>query len=245
MDQSQNLCGIFTVLQQVLKQKGITYKALARSLGVSEVTVKRMFQEQDCKMSRIMQVCEIIDVPFSDLISLLEQAPPKLDSLSKSAEQALLQTEGLLPFFMLLLNDFSVSAICQEQSLSRSDAYLLLRELEKIGLIKMGQGTDFSWQIKRPVKWSVAGPFQHILTKVNQKFVKLCIDEHESAPKAFKSAARKISPATKSQFEQAMEQLYLDFQKQASLDQLYYDDEELQSHKILLAFSSFNIKEFC
>ncbi|WP_158587090.1 helix-turn-helix domain-containing protein [Motilimonas pumila] len=245
MDQSKYLCGIFDALQRVLKQQGITYKTLAESLSISEVTVKRVFQDRDCKMSRIVQICEVIGVPFTDVLAVAEQAPPKLDSLPVRAEHALLKTPGLLPFFMLLLNDFSVAAICQEQGISTADSYLYLRELEKIELIKLGQGDEFVWLITRPVKWSVAGPFQRVLISVNQRFVKTCIEQHHDAPMAFQSAARKISESTKEKFEQALAEVYRDFQKQASLDQLYYDQSELHSHKLLLAFSTFEIRNFC
>ena len=46
---------IFQALKAHLKARGMTYKDLAQSLGLSEPTIKRMFTACDCSLERRIQ----------------------------------------------------------------------------------------------------------------------------------------------------------------------------------------------
>src|SRR5688572_25202412 len=47
------------VLKRELRTKGVTYAQVARKLGLSEASVKRMFSRRDFTLKRLDQVCQL------------------------------------------------------------------------------------------------------------------------------------------------------------------------------------------
>ena len=66
MDEQRQRTGLFSTLKQVLKSQGLRYRDLAELMDTSEPTIKRLFKEQDCKLSRLMDICKAIGVNFTD-----------------------------------------------------------------------------------------------------------------------------------------------------------------------------------
>lgn len=54
---------------------------------------------------------------------------------------------------MLLSSYFDVETITQYNHLSPSDAYLYLRGLEKLGLIRLDKNNQVHVRVSRPIRW--------------------------------------------------------------------------------------------
>jgi len=59
-------------LKNALKAKGKTYREVAEHIGVSEQTIKRLFREKDCSISRIHEICLAIGISIYDLFSFAQ-----------------------------------------------------------------------------------------------------------------------------------------------------------------------------
>ena len=171
MQPQQELSGVFAALKQILKAQGMRYRDLAVMLDMSEVTIKRLFQEQDCKMSRLLEICEVLGVSFADLLRLADQAPAEPLHLPEATEQALADRPGLFSCLILLLSGFDARAIAAHNDLPAADVYLYLRELEKLQLIRLGVNDAVHMLISLPVRWRLDGPLHNILVDVNQRFI--------------------------------------------------------------------------
>ncbi len=64
---------IIATLKKLLKMKGLTYQALASSLGISESSVKRIFSEEKFSLKRLEQVCHILEMTVSELFHVMEK----------------------------------------------------------------------------------------------------------------------------------------------------------------------------
>ncbi len=60
---------ISQVLKQQLRQHQITYKQVAGALGMSEANIKRMFANDNFSMSRLEQICQLVNLTLSDFFS--------------------------------------------------------------------------------------------------------------------------------------------------------------------------------
>ena len=67
------LIEVCEILKSTLKQQGITYKALAQQLGMSEANVKRMFSLKQFSLVRLEEICEVAGISLSDLFVLVEE----------------------------------------------------------------------------------------------------------------------------------------------------------------------------
>ena len=60
-------------LKRELRARNITYAAVAKRLGMSEASVKRMFSQKEFTLSRLDSICEVAGLEFSDLARTLTQ----------------------------------------------------------------------------------------------------------------------------------------------------------------------------
>ena len=60
-------------LKRELRARNITYAAVARRLGMSEASVKRMFSRKEFTLSRLDAICELAGMEFSDLARSLSR----------------------------------------------------------------------------------------------------------------------------------------------------------------------------
>ena len=61
------------VLKRELRTRGVTYAQVARKLGLSEASVKRMFSRREFTLKRLDQVCQLTHSDFSDLTRILNR----------------------------------------------------------------------------------------------------------------------------------------------------------------------------
>ena len=244
MESQRQLTGVFATLKQVLKAQGIHYRALADQLGVSEPTIKRMFQEEDCKLSRLAEICEAVGLSVTELLALHERQHLQVSQLPLDTEHTLAQHPSLFAFFILLLSQFTPDKIAALNGLSRVDLYRYLRELEKLGLIRIGKEQQVHLCVAKPLRWRLDGPLHPVLVEINQRFIADVIDVHSTQAVPFYSASRLLSKASAERLGQAVDALYEDFHKQAMLDQLYYTEEQLMPYKMVLAQAPFAVAEY-
>jgi transcriptional regulator with XRE-family HTH domain len=236
--------GLFACLKQVLKAQGLRYKDLAEKMNTSEPTIKRLFAEQDCKLSRLMDVCEAVGISFTELVELAAQQTICPTQLSLETEQVLASKPGLMSFFMLLVSEFDIDFIIERNQLTQQDGYLYLRELEKLELLRLRQDDSYYFLINRPILWRLDGPLHSVLVKVNQGFIEESISRNNKEKYPFYSASRLLSPNSIKQLNQDIDNLYQSFQKQAALDQMFYPREQLLPYKMVSTLGPFELVKY-
>ncbi len=53
-------------IKQVLKIWGTTYRDLAERMQMSEASIKRLFSKHAVSLTRLEEICEILDLDFTD-----------------------------------------------------------------------------------------------------------------------------------------------------------------------------------
>jgi predicted transcriptional regulator len=243
MESQQQRAGLFDVLKRVLKAQGVHYRELAEMMDLSEPTVKRMFQEQDCKISRLIEICDLIGLSLSDLVEMDIERATEAAYLSDETEQALANDKGLTSFFMLLVSQFDVETIVEQNNLSKIDAYQYLRKLERLELVRLGKDDQVHLRVARPICWRLGGPLHKTLVDVNQRFIQQAMSA-SPADGVFYSSSRLFSPQSITRLSQEVDELYRRFQKQATLDQLYYPACKLKSYKLVSTLMPFEINQY-
>ena len=62
---------LIKTLKMALKAQGKTYADVAVELGLTEASVKRLFSQQSFSLSRLDQVCHMLDIEITDLVQLM------------------------------------------------------------------------------------------------------------------------------------------------------------------------------
>ena len=151
---------LLETLKQYLKAKGITYKQLAAEMELSEASVKRLFSKHTFSLTRLEDVCRILDIDFYDLAMMdKERSQDTSKALTIEQEQILMNNEKLLIFLYFLLNGWTVSLIIEEYEYSETEAIQMLRKLEKLGMLELHPNNYVRMLIsKKNVFWQTNGP---------------------------------------------------------------------------------------
>src|SRR3546814_15423464 len=84
---------LLRALKQVLKLRGMRYSDLARGLGVSEPTVKRMLSTGRIDLARLERICGLLDIDLFELVRVARGARAEREHLEPVQEEALARSE--------------------------------------------------------------------------------------------------------------------------------------------------------
>lgn len=150
---------VVNTLKLYLKTKGMTYKKLAVELGLSEVTVKRMFAQNKFSLDRIEEICRIIELDFFDLVLMAKKENEnKSHTLSLEQESALADDPRLFAYFILLLNGWLPPAIVKNYEFSDLESDKMLLALDRLRLIELFPEKRFRLLVANNVHWQKKGP---------------------------------------------------------------------------------------
>lgn len=150
--------GLLRVLKQVLKQRGMRYADLARGLGVSEPTVKRMLSTGRIDLARLERICGLLEIDLHELTRRARGDRERRRHLDLAQEEALADDPRLLLVFHLLCNDWAVDDIRGEFGLDGPGTTLLLAALDRLRLIELLPRDQVRLRVPRGFEWREDGP---------------------------------------------------------------------------------------
>lgn len=145
-------------LKIVLKEKGITYKAIALHLELSEGTIKRIFSNYDFTLRRVEEVCSLVDLELFDLLERMKEKELSTEILPIEHETELVSDIKLLLTAHLLINKWTVHQILSNYEIDRLNMTQLLSKLDTMGIIDYLPGERVRLKISRNFKWINKGP---------------------------------------------------------------------------------------
>ena len=151
---------VLTVLRAELRASGITYKALAERIGMSESSVKRMFGQKDMALSRLAQICKAAGIPMEDVLRRAADARPHADTLTPAQEKSLMSNPRLLLMAICCLGHWTLDQVIETYNLTEPECIVLMVELDRLGLIELKAGNRYSLRVSNAFRWIADGPVQ-------------------------------------------------------------------------------------
>jgi len=163
---------IIEALKQALKQAGITYRELARELGLTESGIKQMFAVGNISLKRVDRICEVLGLDFSDLIGLASERRESIETLGKEREYELVSDIRLLLMAYCLVNHWPLDEILARYDIDPHRAINLLARLDRMGLIELLPGNRVRLKIRPDFRWVKDGPIELFFrTQVQNDFL--------------------------------------------------------------------------
>lgn len=159
---------LLAALKGVLRQRGIRYADLAKTLDLSEATVKRMFSSGRIELGRLERICAALDLDFFELARLARGGAEARPQLSLRQERALAADPELLVVFHLLCNQWSVAEVRREFGFDEAGIVRLLARLDRLKLIELLPRDRVRLRVPRDFGWRSQGPVlqQHVQAAV-------------------------------------------------------------------------------
>jgi transcriptional regulator with XRE-family HTH domain len=149
---------VFEALKMHLKARGMTYADVARALGVSEPTIKRIFAAKNCTLERLDSLCELLQVDLAELARGMPRQSRLVNRLTQAQEQELMSDPALLLVAVSALQQMRVEDMVQTYRLSNAQCLELLLRLERIGILELHENNRIRLRISRTFSWIPDGP---------------------------------------------------------------------------------------
>lgn len=232
---------ITSALRIALKSKGITYREVADKLGVSEKTIKRLFKDQDCSLSRLNSICEAINLSVYDLLDFARHYQEPLGKLNPSQELFLSQHPQHFHFLTFLITDHSLEQIQNTYSLSDVSLFRYLRDLDRQGFIELGANNQYRLIIEGKLLMKLHGPLHELIHDKNAEFLRFVADHDGEPSTQFSSSFRFMSQQTLTEFNEELTVLSRKYRKLAYQDEMVLSKDKLKPVKWTALISEYAI----
>lgn len=207
---------LLEALKKLLKSRGITYRSLAASLGLSEPSIKRLFSERTFTLQRLEEVCRVLEVDFFELAKLARGATAVSEEMTVAQERSLAADPKLLGVFYLVFNDWQPAEILERYVLTRAELVKRLLELDRLRLVDLLPNDRVKLRVPKTLRLRRDGPIRQAHgRRVVSDFVLADFD----APHAlFRFEVRELSKASVALLQRRLERLAAEFNELAELD---------------------------
>ncbi len=158
-------------LKRELRARNITYGAVAKRLGISEASVKRMFSQKEFSLSRLDAICELAGIEVSDLARALGAHDAVISQLSYEQEKEFVADHKLMLVALCALNHWSFEQIVSVYELDAAQCTRLLARLDRLKFIELMPNNRIRLLVSRAFAWIPDGPIHRLFKeKVQGEF---------------------------------------------------------------------------
>ena len=228
---------LFELLKTVLKARRMTYAALADRLGLSEPTIKRIFSERDCKLSRMTEICAALDLTLDDLMAEANRVDVRPSQLGDRLEMQLADDRPAFHLFLLLLDGMTEAAITEQYQMQTNKIFELGLRLERLGLAEVMPGNRIRLTVQAPIHFRRDGPLHRRLLKLNIDFLRTAYLAQDTEHSAYLTQTRRMTRKTAHHILTRLRDIQVELSNLARRDQLTQPDDVLSSYKVGIALA--------
>lgn len=156
---------LIDVLKRELKARGITYARVARDLGMSEASVKRMFSQKNFTLKRLDAVCRIAHLEFSELTRTLNREEAQISQLTPEQEKEIVANKKLFLVAVCALNHVTFDQIVAAYAIAKAECIQLLMRLDRLKFIELQPNNRIRLLVSRTFSWLPDGPIQRFFNQ--------------------------------------------------------------------------------
>jgi DNA-binding Xre family transcriptional regulator len=208
---------LIDVMKQELKAQDMTYADVAEQLDMSESSVKRMFSKKEMPLTRVDDICRLLNTDFAEISRRVSQAVPLTSELTYEQEIAVSKDPKLLLCAICVLSYWAFEQIVQTYQITEAETTRCLTTLDKLGVIELKPLNRYRLKVAKTFKWRSDGPIrQYFLQHVVGEYFGGRFDrEGETLMMVHGNINRSIAPA----FVERLQRIGEDFSKQHLADQ--------------------------
>jgi DNA-binding Xre family transcriptional regulator len=206
---------IIDALRLHLKARNITYKELSHALGLSEISVKRLFTGGDCSLERLEQICHCLHIEFADLFKTAPRKRKLITRLSMAQEQEFANDKNLLMIAVCAFNHWPVVDMHKHLQFTRVQVQELLKRLESMGFLEVQASDRYRLLVAGSFGWISGGPIMRMVQSVSDDFFN---DTFEGNGEILKIMNIRVSRKAQEQLKARLEQIALEYEDQARAD---------------------------
>jgi len=170
---------IVAELKHALRERRLTYSAVAKQLSLSVASVKRLFSTGDLSLKRVDQICELLETGLAEILAR-GRGRPSTKQLTLAQEQEIVSDPKLFLVAWLLINRAPLEDIVRSYKFSEREVLRFLYRLDQLKVIELQPGNRVRLLVSRHFSWRAGGPVQRY---IHQKLLREFIGGHFVGPR--------------------------------------------------------------
>ncbi|MEI6738495.1 MAG: helix-turn-helix transcriptional regulator [Pseudomonadota bacterium] len=207
-------------LKRELKSRGITYAQLAKSIGMSEASVKRMFSQRNMTLDRVDEILTATGIELAELTGHFDREQKRLTALTLKQEEQVVDDPKLFLVAVCALNLMSYDEIYAMYAFTEAELVGTLTRLDKLGFIELLPNNRFKLKVARTFSWVPNGPIMQAFKNNTEDFFD---SEFAKSGEALFLLNARLSAASRIALVDRLKRLAREFSEQ------HYDDSQLAS----------------
>jgi DNA-binding Xre family transcriptional regulator len=219
----------------------MTYRDVARGLGLSEASVKRLFSRRGFTLERLERVCELMDLSLSDLVHLADSEHPEVSELTEAQENELLADRKLLLLAVLSMNGWQFDEIRTRYQFTDPELIGYLARLDRLRFIELLPRNRIRLRVSRNFKWRKDGPVELFFNRhARDEFLD---GNFNNADASLQFVFGRLSRRSNAIIQHRLEQVVNEF-NELHLADMKLPFEERHGNSILLAMRRWELRDF-
>jgi len=162
---------ILQAIKGLLKQHKLNYSQVATYLNLSESSVKRSFSQGQISLSRLIKICEMMDLELVDLLQVIQNQSTDIVQLSQQQEELMVSDVRLLLVTVCVCNHWTFEQIYQTYQFEQAELIKILLRLDQTDLIELKPNNQIKLKISPHFHWIENGPIQNFFEQnIQQNF---------------------------------------------------------------------------
>lgn len=153
---------LIDTLKRLVKARGLTYADVAKRVGLSEASVKRLFSRGSFTLARLQQFCAVLDVDFFELARLARGREEETREMTLAQESALAADARLLAVFYLVFSGWTFDEIVAHFDITAAQCTGLLVKLDRLRLIELMPGNRVRVKAAPATRLRADGPIRRL-----------------------------------------------------------------------------------
>ncbi|TDR18348.1 helix-turn-helix domain-containing protein [Marinicella litoralis] len=151
---------ILQAIKGLLKQHKLNYSHVAAHLDLSESSVKRSFSQGQISLSRLIKICEMMDLELVDLLQVIQNQSSDIIQLTEKQEKLMVSDVKLLLVTVCVCNHWTFKQIHQTYQIEEAELVNVLLRLDRTDLIELKPNNQIKLKISPHFHWIENGPIQ-------------------------------------------------------------------------------------
>lgn len=228
---------VFSVLKEVIKSRGLNYKKVSEELEMSESGFKKLMSSKDCSISKLDEICSILNLSFEDLVALSKEKNDKV-TLDKKQELLFQKKPAYYHFFIeLISNNYDWQRVKAKHKLTKKECILILISLDKVNLIRLEAGNKVK-KVFEGGDISISAKLGELVTwDIDEAFFYHARNEFKSMKRTACGTRGKyyLKKESLDEMIESVKEITQEFAKRSKREEILYSKENLKE-VTLLAF---------
>lgn len=236
---SMELQAILKVVKKILKSRKLNYKDVAKDMGVSEISVKRLFSGENASLKKLLLICDLLNISLLEVAAIAKEDNKTEYILNKGQDQFFFENPRLYALFIDLYRRTSPIEVKKLWRLTETEFFKTLRKYEKLGLIELYPGNHFKFNMTGIIRAPANGKLRKIFFEQNLDFLDYVQTSQQNSEHIIQTSEILLSNENIKSLTRELEELGQKYRAKAFTDETILPANEKKSIRLLVAMAPY------